>query len=64
LSAEVEAIIEMEYGLLESANILLKALQQMYGSSNDKKSSSTNVPENISLSSMNIDQDLEEQSSA
>jgi hypothetical protein len=64
LSAEVEAIIEMEYGLLESANILLKALQQMYGSSNDKKSSSTNVPENISLSSMNIDQDQEEQSSA
>jgi hypothetical protein len=64
LSAEVEAIIEMEYGLLESANILLKALQQMYGSSNDKKSSSTNVPENISSSSMNIDQDQEEQSSA
>jgi hypothetical protein len=53
----------MEYGLLESANLLWKTLERMYGSSNDKSSSSINVPENISSSSMHIDQDNEEQSS-
>jgi hypothetical protein len=63
LSVEVEDIIEMEYGLLKSANLLWKALEQMYDLRNDKRSSSTNVPENISSSSMNIDQDQEEQSS-
>jgi hypothetical protein len=63
LSAEVEDIIKIEYGLLKSANLLWNALEQMYGSSNDKRSSSTNVPENISSSSMHIDQDQEEQSS-
>ncbi len=34
----------------------------MYGSRNDKRSSS-NIPENISSSSIHIDQDQEEQSS-
>jgi hypothetical protein len=49
LSAEVEGMIKMEYGLLESANILWKA--------------TTNVPKNISSSSIHINQDKEEQSS-
>jgi hypothetical protein len=64
LSVEVEDMIKIEYGLLESENILWKALMRdchhhicTYGSSNDERSSSTNVPENISLSSMHIDQD-------
>jgi hypothetical protein len=34
----------------------------MFGSSNDKRSSSTSIPENISSSSIHIDQDQEEQS--
>jgi hypothetical protein len=49
--------------LLESANLLWKTLEQIYDSSNDKRSSSINVTENISSSSINIDQDQEEQSS-
>jgi hypothetical protein len=49
--------------LLESANLLWKTLEQIYDSSNDKRSSSVNVIENISSSSINIDQDQEEQSS-
>jgi hypothetical protein len=53
----------MEYGLLERANLLWKALEKMFGSSNDKRSSSTSVPESISSSSINTDQDQEEQSS-
>jgi hypothetical protein len=56
-------MIKMEYGLLESANLLWKALEQMYGSSNDKRLSLINVSENISSSSIRIDQDQEEQSS-
>jgi hypothetical protein len=57
-------MIEMKYDLLQSANILWKALEQIYGSSNYKRSSSTNVLENISSSSsMHFDQDREEQSS-
>jgi hypothetical protein len=53
----------MEYGLLERANLLWKALEQMYGSRNDKRSLS-NVTENISSSSsIHTDQDQEEQSS-
>jgi hypothetical protein len=35
----------------------------MFCSSNDKRSSSTSIPENISSSSIHIDQDQEEQSS-
>jgi hypothetical protein len=61
LSAEIKEEIEMEYSLLERANLLWKALEQMYGSSSDKRSS-TNVTENISSSSINIDQGQEEQS--
>jgi hypothetical protein len=53
----------MEYGLLERANLLWMALEQMYGSRNDKRSLS-NVTENISSSSsIHTDQDQEEQSS-
>jgi hypothetical protein len=62
LNAEIEDIGEMEYGLLERANLLWKALEQMFVSSNNKRSSSTNVQKSISSSSMNIDQDQEEQS--
>jgi hypothetical protein len=35
----------------------------MFGSSNEKRSSSTSISENISSSSMHIDQGQEEQSS-
>jgi hypothetical protein len=56
-------MIKMEYGLLESANILWKALEKIYGSSSDKSSSSINVPENITSSSTHIIQDQGEQSS-
>jgi hypothetical protein len=47
--------------LLERANLLLKALEQICGSSDDKRSSSTNILENVSSSSIHIDQDQEEQ---
>jgi hypothetical protein len=63
LSAEIKDEIEIEYGLLERANLLWKVLEQMFGSSNDKISSSKSIPENISSSSIHIDQDQEEQSS-
>jgi hypothetical protein len=63
LSAEIKDKIEIEYDLLERANLLWKVLEQMLGSSDDKRSSSTNIPENISSSSIHIDQDQEEQSS-
>jgi hypothetical protein len=61
LSAEIKDEIEMEYGWLERTNLLWKALQQVYGSSNSKRSSSS-APENISSSSTHYDQDQEEQS--
>jgi hypothetical protein len=60
LSTEVDDIIKMEYGLLKSANLPWKALEQRYGSTNDKRSSSINIPENISSLSIHIDQDQEE----
>jgi hypothetical protein len=63
LSAELEDMIKIEYGLLERANLLWNMLEQMFSSSNDKRSSLRNVPESISSSSMNIDQDQEQQSS-
>jgi hypothetical protein len=63
LSAEIKYEIKMEYGLLERANLLWKALEEMFGSSNDKRSSSTSILENISSLSIHIDQDQEEQSS-
>jgi hypothetical protein len=62
LSAEIKDEITMEYSLLERTNLLWKVLEQMYGSSNSKRSSSS-APENISPSSIYFDQDQEEQSS-
>jgi hypothetical protein len=62
LSAEIEDEIEMKYGLLERANLLWKMLEQMYGSINSKRSSSS-APENILSSSTHFNQDQEEQSS-
>jgi hypothetical protein len=62
LSAEIKDEIEMEHCLLERANLLWKLLEQMYDSSNSKRSSSS-APENISSSSTHFDQDQEEQSS-
>jgi hypothetical protein len=47
LSAEIKDDIEIEYDLLERANLLWKALEQMHGSTNDKRSLS-NVSKNIS----------------
>jgi hypothetical protein len=41
LSAEIKNKVEMEYGWPERANHLWKMLEQMYGSSNSKKSSSS-----------------------
>jgi hypothetical protein len=61
LSAEIKSNIKMMYGLLERANLLWKTLEQMYGSINDKRSLSS-IPENISSSSIHIDQYQEEQS--
>jgi hypothetical protein len=60
-SAEIKDKIKMEYGWVERANLLLMVLEQMYDSSNSKKSSPS-APENISSSS-HFDQDQEEQSS-
>jgi hypothetical protein len=60
LSAEIKDKIEMEYGLFERANLLWKVLDQMFDSSNDNRSSSMSIPENISSSSIHIDQDQEE----
>jgi hypothetical protein len=57
LSAEIKDKIKMEYGLLERTNLLWKALEEMFGSSNEKRSSSTSKLENISSSSIHIDQD-------
>jgi hypothetical protein len=62
LSVETKDEIEMEYSLLERANILWKVLEQMYSSSNSKSSSSSAL-ENISSSSTHFDQDQEEHSS-
>jgi hypothetical protein len=53
----------MEYGWAERANLLWKVLEQMYGSSNSKKLSST-APKNISSSSTLFDQSQEGQSSS
>jgi hypothetical protein len=61
LSAKIKDEIEIEYGWPERANFLWKVLEQMYGSSNRQRSSSS-VPENISSSCINIDQGQEEQS--
>jgi hypothetical protein len=58
LSAEIKDEIKMEYGWLERANLLWNLLEQMYDSSNSKKSSSS-APENISSSSTLFDQSQE-----
>jgi hypothetical protein len=58
LSAEIKDEIKMEYGWLERANLLWNLFEQMYDSSNSKKSSSS-APENISLSSTLFDQSQE-----
>jgi hypothetical protein len=63
LSAEIKDEIEMEYGWLERANLFWKVLEQMYDSSNSKKSSPS-APENISSSSTLFDQSQEVQSSS
>jgi hypothetical protein len=62
LSAEIKDKIKMEYGWLESANLLWKVLEQMYGSSNSKKLSSSAL-RNISSSTTLFDQSQEGQSS-
>jgi hypothetical protein len=61
LSAKIKDEIEMEYGWPERTNLLWNVLEQMYGSSNSKRSSSS-TPKNIS-SSTHCDQEQEEQSS-
>jgi hypothetical protein len=61
LSAEIKDNIEIEHGLLERANLLWKIFEKIFGSSNDKISSSTNILENIPSSYIHIDQDQEEQ---
>jgi hypothetical protein len=55
LSAEIKNEVEIEYGWPERANLLWKVLEQMYGSSNSKKSSSSAM-KNISSSSTLYDQ--------
>jgi hypothetical protein len=61
LSAEIKNEVEMEYGWPKRANLLWKMLEQMYGSSNSKKSSSSAL-KNISSSSTLFDQSQEGQS--
>jgi hypothetical protein len=63
LSAEIKDEIEIEYGWLERANLLWKVLDQMYGSSNSKKSISSTL-ENISSSSTVFYQSQEGQSNS
>jgi hypothetical protein len=62
LSAEIKDEIEMKYDWPERANLVWKMLEQIYGSSNSKRSSSS-APENIPISSTHFNQDQEEQSS-
>jgi hypothetical protein len=62
LSVEIKDKIKIEYGLLERANLLWNVLEQIYGSSNSNRSSSS-APENISSSFTYFDQYQEEQSS-
>jgi hypothetical protein len=61
-SIEIKDEIKMKYGWPERANLLWKMLEQMCGSSNSKRSSSSAL-ENISSSSTHFDQDQENQSS-
>jgi hypothetical protein len=59
-SAEIKDKIKIEYGLLDRVNLLRKVFEQIFDSSNDKRSSSS-VPENMSSSSIHIDHNQEEQ---
>jgi hypothetical protein len=63
LSVEIKDEIEMEYDWLERSNLLWKVFEQMYGSSNSKKSSSSAL-KNISSSSTLFDKSQEGQSSS
>jgi hypothetical protein len=63
LSTEIKNKVEMEYGWPERANLLWKVLEQMYGLSNSKKSSSSAM-KNISSSSTLYDMSQEGQSSS
>jgi hypothetical protein len=63
LSVEIKNKVKMEYGWPKRANLLRNVLEQIYGSSNSKKSSSS-TPENISSSSTLFDQSKEGQSSS
>jgi hypothetical protein len=63
LSVEIKDEIKMEYDYLERANLLWNVLEQMYGSRNSKKLSSS-APENISSSSTLFYQSQEGQSSS
>jgi hypothetical protein len=63
LSAEIKNEVEIEYGWPKRANLLWKVFEQMYDSSNSKKSSSSAL-ENISSSSKLFDQSQEGQSSS
>jgi hypothetical protein len=62
LSAEIKNEVKMEYGWPQWANLLWKVLEQMYGSSNSKKSSSS-ASDNISSPSTLFYQSQEGQSS-
>jgi hypothetical protein len=63
LSEEIKKEVKMEYGWPKRANLFWKVLEQMYDSSNSKKSSSLAL-ENISSSSTLFDQSQEGQSSS
>jgi hypothetical protein len=63
LSAEIKDEVKMEYGWPERANLLCKVLEQMYGSSSSKKSSSSDS-KNISSLSTLFNQSQEGQSSS
>jgi hypothetical protein len=56
-SVEIKDEIKIEYDLLERENLLWKVLEQMFDSSDDKRSSLTKITENISSSSTHFDQD-------
>jgi hypothetical protein len=63
LSTEIKNEVKMEYDWPERTNLLWKVLEQMYGSSNSKKSSSSAM-KNISSSSTLYDLSQEGQSSS
>jgi hypothetical protein len=60
LSAEIKDEIKMEYGWTERDNLFWKVLEQLYGSSNSRKSLLSAAKNILSLST-HFDQDQEEQ---